>query len=1225
MHRKIILVVVTLSLAIGAYYLFSRDDDPVVKREIGSLDEAKRAREFVERTGDASKPTMNAGPVNFSPGDHPRIVIHDQQTGKPQTIFEADEWEPKGDDRFDVRNMRIQRFLSHGEIAYISADRADVTVFHAGDNRFDPRRGKLTGNVRVVVDRTSEEWRAAHPELAARDKHPEELIHVEMESAQFDLDRSELIALGAVVIDSREARIEDVSDLTVRWDQVDNRLESLQFAKGGKMIIRRGADVVDFSLPGVEQDVSAPSTQRAGGGSRVAVAANQPIKIERAHLDAPVSVGAVSAEEAAQQIRSQGLRVRTNQPVSLSVAKKLENVPQQPGSATASVDNPQPQGDAGGKKSPIPDDLRSTETLASDVETIQKEIQEVTDADVGKMTTEELLSYRKDRVQSYRVMFQGAVVVEQRRGDETIGSLRSDRLEAHFDFGKSLEQRMRTPVASDDKAKDTAAEENAPEAGADADPDAPEAVGQVVLVWNGPFDLHPMQVDSKQQTGKRFDVVAVGDPVVVTSAQGGAECRQLVFRNESEQVWLSGEGKDDVVLNVDAGRKLVGREIYFDKRRGLAHVEGAGFMQDKKTLDGREALAAAFSNDANSVEIYWDKSVDVELGLQLVSGRDEATGALQQKNEPYLRRAWFHGDVRFRRGDEMARADDVAATFGPPVTKGAVADFIEHLDLAGSVVVANHQHQILAEKLDVELIRTADGKNLPRRVHGTGRVIARQVRGEGRFIETQMRREIQADTMDVSLREMRTRIASADPGNPGALGSDVAMERLDARGNVEVRDPDHNLKISKTETMLATFDDADQLNTLTLISPSPDVLAQARVEDMAVHGHRIELDMSRQALDVPGPGKAWMVSRQDFGGRTLPKPQPVRAEWRDQLQLRLNQDYGVFVGDVHVLTDGFAMNCDKLTVRFDSMPPIERKQSESKAGRFGILGEMLDGKPQMEWTDRIASSAERKRPVYIVAEGGANARSETYAPGPNEDTWGRLLSCFRIEGASIEADLEREQMRVPSGGFLLIEDYQFNPDSRRPSAVATRGVGGPMMSSVRSEGPSQTLVTWESKMDFFLDKGAVIFERDVKMDHYSGQKMALDEADFAPDGFLAGLKDRLKPGRRARLECQKLRLDFVTDQQPVDRSDGTRGRATDLRSILAEGAIRLIEGDWQLLGNRLQYSRVTEDVRIDGGSGVKASIARSSPEGYNEWQGDSIYWNRRTNKIEAPNARVTSH
>ncbi|HRW51968.1 MAG TPA: hypothetical protein P5081_03720 [Phycisphaerae bacterium] len=1205
MHRKILLVVATLSVAIGAYLLFSRNDDPVAKRESSTVDDAVRTKQFVERADSSTGSTIKTGDIEFSPGTNPKYVKHDPTTGKIQMIFEADEWSPLSDDRFDVRNIRITRYMSAGEVAYISADRGDVTVFHAGDNRFDPRRGKLTGNVRVVVDRTTEQWRQEHPDLAGRDAHPEELVHVEMESAQFDLDRSELIATGSVMVDSREARIEDVSDLTVRWDQTDNRLESLKFAHGGRMIIRRGAGVVDFSLPGVEQDVR-PTTSNAPSGSSVNVTANQPIRIDRAELERPVNVGAQSAEQAAEQIRSQGLRVRTNQAVSLSIPSKPDDAAS-PDANTKNADTP---------AATTPEELRSTDALASDVEALRREIQTVTDVDVTTMTAEELLAFRKSRVNSYRAMFQGAVVVEQRQGEQTVGSLRSDRLEAHFDFGKKLQDRVRTPVAGADKGEKKAEKKEKEEEAEDN--------SQIVLIWNGPFDLHPLQIDASQQSGKRFDVVAVGQPVVVTSKQGAAECRQLVFRNETEQVWLSGEGQEDVTLEVQQGRRLVGREIYFDKRRGLAHVEGAGYMQDKKTLEGAEALAAAFSKDANSVEIYWDQSVDVELGLRLTSARNEKTGALEQKNDPYLRRAWFHGDVRFRRGAEMARANDVAATFGPPVTKGAVADFIEHLDLAGSVIVANRQHQILAENLDVELIRTADGRNVPKRVRGDGRVTARQVRAEGRFIDTQLRREISADTMDVTIRELTQTVATTAADKPGALGSDVGIERLDARGNVEVRDPDHNLKISRTESMLATFNNGDELDTLLLLSPSPDVLAQARVEDMAVHGHRIEVNMAEQALNVPGPGKAWMVSRQDFGGRTLPKPQPVRAEWRDQMQLRLKKDYGVFLGAVQVRTEGFAMACDKLTIRFASLPPLPNKPDVAKAGRFGILGEILSDKPEMEWTDRIATSSERKRPVYVVAEGGANAVSETYAPGPNEDTWGRLLSRFRIEGSQIEADLEREQMRVPSAGLLLIEDYQFNSDSHRPSAVATRGVGGPLMSSVRSEGPSQTLVTWDGKMDFFLDQGAVIFERDVKMDHYSGQQMALDAADFAPNGFLAGLKDRLKPGRRARLDCQNLRLDFETEQRPV-QSSASAGRATDLRSIRAEGAVRLMDGEWQLLGNRLQYSRRTEDVRIDGGAGVSASITRQSAEAPLEWRGDAIYWNRRTNKIEAPNARVTSH
>ena len=34
-----------------------------------------------------------------------------------------------------------------------------------------------------------------------------------------------------------------------------------------------------------------------------------------------------------------------------------------------------------------------------------------------------------------------------------------------------------------------------------------------------------------------------------------------------------------------------------------------------------------------------------------------------------------------------------------------------------------------------------------------------------------------------------------------------------------------------------------------------------------------------------------------------------------------------------------------------------------------------------------------------------------------------------------------------------------------------------------------------------------------------------------------------------------------------------------------DALIRLMEGDWQLLGNRLHYSRRSEEVRVDGATG----------------------------------------
>ncbi len=67
-----------------------------------------------------------------------------------------------------------------------------------------------------------------------------------------------------------------------------------------------------------------------------------------------------------------------------------------------------------------------------------------------------------------------------------------------------------------------------------------------------------------------------------------------------------------------------------------------------------------------------------------------------------------------------------------------------------------------------------------------------------------------------------------------------------------------------------------------------------RYDDFAVHGHRVEIDSIKESIYVPGPGKSWMVTRQDLSGRKLQRPTTVKTTWEDRMVMELGQDYGVF-------------------------------------------------------------------------------------------------------------------------------------------------------------------------------------------------------------------------------------------------------------------------------------------------------------------------------------------
>jgi len=685
-------------------------------------------------------------------------------------------------------------------------------------------------------------------------------------------------------------------------------------------------------------------------------------------------------------------------------------------------------------------------------------------------------------------------------------------------------------------------------------------------------------------------------------------------------VWLSGTDAEPVELSVSENRKLVGREIFFDQKRGLGRVDGAGYMIDARgespaaaTSSGEASAAGKPTKPRDPVEIRWSRGVDFEVGTRLVQRMDPVTGALRDKEKEYLRRAWFHGDVLFNQGDETLTADEVAATFGLPVSDEAVADFIEHLNMTGSVRLVRQDDLIAAERLDVELVLTPDGKNIPRKVDAVGKVLARQ-----------LDREISADVMHVLLGRYPGPMKLAADGRTRIMGkARLGIEHLDASGDVLVKDPAHNLKISRAEQLTVQLRNGQELVRALIVSKTPDVFARARYEDMAIHGHRIEIDIDKQAVDVPGPGKSWMVTRQDFGGRKLSRPSPVKTTWTGRMQLRMARNYGVFMGDVVSRSDDFSVTCDKLTVRFARTPPVREKKSTDFLDRFAVLGALKDDdKITLKPGVVVSGSLERKRPAYIVAQGGAKALSSTYAPAEDGEAKGRLLSRLRVAGHQITADLAREQMSVPCEGTLLIEDYQFRTKGGGAGLRAAR-VESPLMSSMRSDGPSQSLVTWKNAMDFFVDSAMVTFDRDVRMVHRSGRQMVLKEELAEALKIDPNDLGQLSAGRMATLTCGNLLLEFRTGGAS-DKDGRPMARATDLERLIARHAVHLQEGSKSLMGNYLQYLHGTNEVRLEGNDALEARIVDQDEDSQrlSMWRGPLLIWNRGTNEIEAPQARI---
>ncbi len=1266
MLKKVILAGSVFLLATAAYLAFSTNDQ--ARPRVVQPEKIEAVRQFVSVPTTQGAISLGDAQMPISPGDDTRVEVFDEQTQRLKYRFEAKRWKPIPDSTdYQIEDFLITLFMPRGEIAYISAASADVSLVQKAKSRIEPQRGILRDNVQVVIDRSTREWRRAHPELADMANHPDDLIRIDMENARFDMDRAELISDGAVVVDSREARIEDVSNLRVHWNQVDNRIESLEFAQGGKMTIRRDGNMIQIGLPGQER-----KRPRGEKNEPATPSTDEETAVPLARANEPVSVETVTAEEAARDIRVEGARFMTNTPVSIYADGEE-----------------QPEGD------PTATALRDDDTLAGDMAKMRREAASgildenaTRDPKAGGKASDSGATVKGRRIATYRAIFNNDVVVQQLRAGAPVGRLEADRLEVNFDFG-SRQRAMATKsstvatnrpktidpgVMGDEStsqpadtspvdAPNTSREElAAARAMREADEDEDEQ-GSVILTWDGPLEMRPLFVPPEEQTGERRDVIATGETVRVTSESGNVLCKQLVYRGEREQIWLQGTSEMPCEMSIiepgptpDAPprgeRLLSGAEVFFDRKRGLGRVDGPGYMKaDSGAIPGGggfgavgmgasaaattagpdDATSEASAKPSETVEIRWSRGVDLEMGLRPVLKFDENLGGLVRKRKEYLRRAWFHGDVRFDRGEEHLEADEVAATFGRPAEAEESSDFLEHLNMTGDVRLKSKLNDVEAQRLDVQMIQTPDGRNVPRVVDAVGKVVALQPMSEFR-----------ADVMHLVLGEVPGKPVIGPDGKP-LLGPDgrtpirskpeITMESIDATGDVLVINQKSNTKISRAETLKARLRNGNEMERMTIVSPTPEVFAQARFGKVAIHGHRIEMDLDKESVDVPGPGKMWMLSNASFGGRKQAKPEPVRVTWSGQMQLRWAKDYAVFVDNVRSKSKEFVLNSDKLTVRFSRAPAKPKEEVKKSDGLLEQFFELLSssgGDDEFAFNQDIAVNLTDKEPVYIVAEGHAEAISSKYAVGTGGAPRGRLLNRLRIAGRQVVADLRSEQMSVPFAGNLLLEDYKFGDEPGRRAERRTARVTSPLMGSARGDGPSQTLIEWDNGMDFFLDRALVTFDKNVRMFHVSGRQMVMRDELAEAFKLNPEAMKKVNEGRRAELSCGNLLLEFMTSRGAAG-SGGDVGSSAlvenaDLERLIARDSVHLQDGTKSLMGEYLQYLRGTGEVRLEGGQSLEARIIDQEEMGgrFNMWRGPVLVWNRNTNAVASPKATITT-
>ncbi len=785
---------------------------------------------------------------------------------------------------------------------------------------------------------------------------------------------------------------------------------------------------------------------------------------------------------------------------------------------------------------------------------------------------------RQKRVDTYEAVFEGDVAIVQREQDRLAGELRAEKLELLFDFGAKERSAIATEPTtqpSEEQKKDEAAE------------------GYIELTWTGKMVMKPVESATTRPATpeNRFHVVArsTDRPVYLSDGQNTAECAELEYRDETEQVWLRGTEARPVRLSSGEHRELCGGLVFFDRREGKGHVEGPGWMIDRDSQDGSRKPS----------EVRWSEGAELVMGRVLVP-RVDAQGRAALGERSYVEQATFRGNVGMTREDQQVTANEVVVFFNPPGDRRAVAETARSVKADGSVILARGQERISCDELLLELTVDREGKNVPQLARAVGHVIARQGR-----------RAIRADRAIARFEPTDT---SGSVGLIADKRSSYRIARLEADGEVSVRDPRQRVDVVADEldcTFARDDQGADRIDHAVVVG-EPE--AEVAFEDYLVVGRRVELDMPLERADVNCPGRLEFVTRQDLDGRRLAQPVPVAIHWNERMALRGADNVALFEGQVRSISRTNVLTCQTLRVDFQETPKGGREASGARSDLW-ILEPLVRRSLGRDAERTALARRSSKRPAYVVAQGDVVALSKEL------DRSGKhRLSSMRMAGPKMVVDLLEDQVDVLGAGSLLIEDYR--PPRARSGRQSTPV--GPLMGNLGGQGPSQTAVTWGESMTLFWQENTTVFFGGVHMVHRAGKELALAE-DVAEALQVDVRRLPMLEGRRATLTCQQLVAQFArSGQARGDLSVVNQARSTDLRRIEASGNTHLQDGPYSVMGDRLTYDRVAEAVTVRGTGDLEARILEQDDRTgrLRLFRGPELTWYRASNRIEAPRADV---
>jgi hypothetical protein len=324
-------------------------------------------------------------------------------------------------------------------------------------------------------------------------------------------------------------------------------------------------------------------------------------------------------------------------------------------------------------------------------------------------------------------------------------------------------------------------------------------------------------------------------------------------------------------------------------------------------------------------------------------------------------------------------------------------------------------------------------------------------------------------------------------------------------------------------------------------------------------GPRIVVDPRSGVAHVPGAGTLRAVQR-DQGDAPDSPGRPIEVTWSDHADVKANDNRIDIAGAVSLwITDADGSvrtaTAGRVSVELAEKPAPEKPAEDKPADAKG------DEKKGDSASIQLAGSMEmdlfkNKEVARVHMHDDAVINSKLAA----ED--GTLLRQFHLKAGTITYDVRARHLRVPGPGQMLVESHE--PRAKDGEAGKGDDAGGAKPADALAAGSGVTAFQWANSIEYEESAGRATMDGSVIVSHQADDK-AQPPVRLDADKVIASFVPRAEGAQAAA--------------SPPKTGDGPQ---LDLKSIVADGQVLINREGTELSAQRVEFDPATHWVIARG-------------------------------------------